>query len=48
MFLIRYNELYKKKKKIVFDRSSTVPITFAFNSIRIYNGSKLKTRRITK
>lgn len=48
MFLIRYNELYKKKKKIIFDRSSTIPITFASNTIRIYNGRKLKSRRVTK
>lgn len=48
LFLIKYNELHKKKKKVVFDRGSTIPITFVNSAIHIYSGSKLKPRKVTR
>lgn len=48
IFLIKYNDLHRKKKKIVFDRSSAIPTTFLFNKIKIHNGSKLKSCYVTK
>lgn len=48
LFLIKYNELHKKKKKVVFDRSSTIPITFVNSAVHVYSGSKLKPRKVTR
>jgi ribosomal protein S19 len=48
IFLIKYNNLHHKKKKVVFDRSSTVPITFTRYSVWIYAGKKLKPCFITR
>lgn len=48
IFLIKYNELHHKKEKIVYDRSSTIPLTFINNRVKIYSGVKLKTNFITR
>lgn len=48
IFLIKYNDLHQKKKKVVFDRSSAVPTTFVRYRVWVYAGSKLKPSSITR
>lgn len=48
IFLIKYNDLHHKKEKIIFDRSSTVPLMFSNSRIKIYSGSKLIERSFSR
>lgn len=48
IFLIKYNELHHRKEKIVFDRSSTIPVTFKNFPLKIYTGRKLTPKFITR
>jgi len=48
VFLINGNKLHKTKEKIIFDRSSTVPLTFIGIKTRIYNGKIFHKKLINK
>ena len=48
IFLIYNNEVFRPKKKIIYDRHSTIPFLFVGSTIKIYSGSKFHTRVINR
>ena len=48
VFLIENNEVFRSKKKIIYDRHSTVPSIFVGSTIKIYSGTKFHTRFVNR
>ena len=48
LFLVLDNEVFTKRKKIIFDRGSTIPAPFVGSKILIYAGSRFHTRTINR
>ena len=48
IFLIRNNEVFRPKNKIIYDRSSTVPAMFEGSKVKIYSGMKFHTRIVNR
>lgn len=48
IFLIHDNEVFKPKKKIIFDRHSTIPSMFIGSRVRIYAGYRFHSRIINR
>lgn len=48
IFLICNNDVFRPKKKIIFDRHSTVPSIFIGAKVRIYAGRRFHTRIVNR
>lgn len=48
IFLINSNPLYLAKDKTLYDRRSTVPVTFVNTRINVYSGNKFHMRNVNR
>jgi len=48
IFLIKDNELHKKKERFIYDRSSTITPTFVGMKVNIYTGNKFIVKYINR
>jgi len=48
IFLVHGNEVFRPKKKVIYDRHSTIPSMFIGSKVQIYSGSKFHSRVINR
>lgn len=48
LFLVYDNEVFQSKKKIIYDRQSTIPMSLLGTKILIYSGKKFHSRVINR
>lgn len=48
IYLISTNQVYHTREKRIYDRSSTIPLTFINHEILVYSGKRWHTRQINR
>ena len=48
IFLIRNNEVFRPKNKVIYDRNSVVPHMFIGSKVRIYAGMRYHSRIVNR